>query len=38
MADDLIARRSLVGKTKEEVVDSSGEPSKSGYFKEYDLV
>lgn len=38
MADDLIASQSLLSKTKDEVIALLGEPEKSGYFKEYDLV
>jgi hypothetical protein len=40
MADHLIASRALYGKTKEEIFELLGEPSKAGkaYFPEYDFV
>lgn len=38
MADGLVARRSLIGRTREEVVEMLGEPPETGYFKRYDLV
>lgn len=38
MVDDLLERHSLVGKKRAEVVSLLGEPPKTGYFKEYDLV
>ena len=38
MADDLINERKLNGLTRKEVVTLLGEPTKTGYFKEYDLV
>lgn len=38
MADRLLARRTLVGKTRAEIVDLLGEPPPTEYFKEWDLV
>lgn len=38
MADRLLAHRTLVSKTRAEVVDLLGEPSSSEYFREWDLV
>jgi hypothetical protein len=38
MADGLVASRSLIGRTREEVVEMLGEPPETGYFKRYDLV
>ncbi len=38
MVDDLLERQSLVGKTRAEVVSLLGEPRKTSYFDEYDLV
>jgi hypothetical protein len=38
MADRLLAHRTLVSKTRAEVVDLLGEPSSTEYFREWDLV
>jgi hypothetical protein len=38
MADRLIARRALNGKTRAEVVEMLGEPPDTGYFRNWDLV
>lgn len=38
MADALIRDRTLYGKTKTEVIQLLGEPSKDGYFRSHDLV
>ena len=38
MVDDLLERHSLVGRTRAEVVSLLGEPPKTNYFDEYDLV
>lgn len=38
MADRLIARGTLVGRTRAEVVALLGEPPPTGYFAEWDLV
>jgi hypothetical protein len=38
MADRFIARRTLQGMTRSEVIKRLGEPSDEGYFKEWDLV
>lgn len=38
MADRLIARGSLLGKTRSEVIEQLGEPSQDGYFRDWDLV
>src|SRR4051812_3085551 len=38
MADRLIARGTLFGKTRAEVVAMLGEPPKTGYFSDWDLV
>jgi hypothetical protein len=38
MADRLLARRTLFGKTRAEVVDLLGEPPPTEYFREWDLV
>ena len=38
MADRLVARRTLHGKTKEEVLALLGVPPETGYFKEWSLV
>jgi hypothetical protein len=38
MADRLIARGTLFGKTRAEVVEMLGEPPKTGYFSDWDLV
>ena len=37
MADRLVARGTLMGKTRAEVIDLLGEPSGSGYFAHADL-
>jgi hypothetical protein len=38
MADRLLARRTLIGRTRAEVVELLGEPSPTAYFAEWDLV
>jgi hypothetical protein len=38
MADDIIQSRLLLGKGRGEVVALLGQPPKTVYFKEYDLV
>jgi hypothetical protein len=38
MADRLIARRTLIGKTRAEVVELLGEPPHTGYFADWDMV
>ena len=38
MVDDLRRRHSLRGRTRAEVVALLGEPRRTGYFDEYDLV
>ncbi len=38
MADDLVNSQRLVGLTRQEVVVLLGEPPKTEYFKEFDLV
>jgi hypothetical protein len=38
MADRLIARRTLLGKTRAEVVELLGEPPPTGYFADWDMV
>jgi hypothetical protein len=38
MADRLVARGTLHGKTRAEVVDLLGEPVPGGHFREWDLV
>jgi hypothetical protein len=38
MADWLIARRTLLGKTRAEVVELLGEPPPTGYFGDWDMV
>jgi hypothetical protein len=38
MADDLIRTQKLLGLTRHEVVTLLGEPPKTEYFKEFDLV
>lgn len=38
MADDLVKKRKLIGLSRPEVVALLGEPSKTEYFKEFDLV
>ena len=38
MVDNLLKRHPLVGKTRAEVVSLLGEPRKTSYFSEYDLV
>jgi hypothetical protein len=38
MADGLIARQTLLGKTRTEVVDLLGEPPSTGYFSSWDMV
>ncbi len=38
MADWLLAKRTLAGKTRAEVVALLGEPPPTGYFREWDMV
>lgn len=38
MADRMIARRTLLGKSRADVVAMLGDPSTDGYFNEWDLV
>lgn len=38
MADRLLARGTLVGKTRAEVVELLGEPTPTGHFADWDLV
>jgi len=38
MADDLVDHRKLIGLTRQQVVARLGEPPKTEYFKEFDLV
>ncbi len=38
MADRLVVRRTLIGKTRTEVVTLLGKPSDEGYFRDWDLV
>jgi hypothetical protein len=38
MADRFVARGTLIGKARSEVVAMLGEPSDEGFFKEWDLV
>jgi hypothetical protein len=38
MADGLIARRTLLGKTRAEVVELLGEPPPTDYFADWDMV
>lgn len=38
MADRLIARGTLVGRTRTEVVEVLGEPPRTAYFADWDLV
>ena len=38
MADDLVENKKLIGLTRQEVVARLGEPPKTEYFKEFDLV
>lgn len=38
MADDLVDNKKLIGLTRQQVVSRLGEPPKTGYFKEFDLV
>jgi hypothetical protein len=38
MADDLVDSKKLIGLTRQEVVTRLGEPPKTEYFKEFDLV
>jgi len=38
MADRLVARRTLQGESRAEVVELLGSPPPQGYFPEYDLV
>lgn len=38
MVDDLLSNEKLIGKTRQEVIVLLGEPMKTEYFNEYDLV
>ena len=38
MADDLVDNQKLIGFTRQEVVARLGEPPKTEYFKEFDMV
>jgi len=38
MADDLVDNKKLIGLTRQEVVARLGEPPKTEYFKEFDMV
>ncbi len=38
MADRLIARGTLLGKTRDEVMQQLGEPPPTGYFADWDMV
>ena len=38
MADDLVENKTLIGLTRQEVVARLGEPPKTEYFKNFDLV
>jgi len=38
MADDLVDSKKLIGLTRQEVVARLGEPPKTEYFKEFDMV
>jgi hypothetical protein len=38
MADDLVGHKRLIGLTRQEVIVRLGEPPKTEYFKESDLV
>jgi len=38
MADDLVDNNKLIGLTRQEVVARLGEPPKTEYFKEFDVV
>ena len=38
MADDLVDNKKLIGLTRQEVVARLGEPPKTEYFKNFDLV
>lgn len=38
MADRLVARRTLIGKIRSEVVSLLGEPPPTGYFASWDMV
>ena len=38
MADRLIARRELLGKTRGDVVELLGEPTPTGHFADWDMV
>jgi hypothetical protein len=38
MADSLVAHRTLLGKTRSEVVELLGEPPPTEYFRDWDLV
>ncbi len=38
MADRLVARGTLIGKTRAEAVELLGEPPQTGYFTDRDLV
>jgi len=38
MADDLVENKKMIGLTRQEVVARLGEPPKTEYFKNFDLV
>ena len=38
MADDLVSNKKLIGLARQEVVARLGEPPKTEYFKDFDLV
>jgi outer membrane protein assembly factor BamE (lipoprotein component of BamABCDE complex) len=38
MADRLIARQMLLGKTRGQVVEMLGEPTSTAYFRDWDMV
>jgi len=38
MVDDLLRRHSFLGMTRDQVVGIIGEPDKTGYFKDWDMV
>src|SRR5262245_62105980 len=38
MADDLVDHKKLIGLRRQQVVERLGEPPKTEYFKEFDLV
>ena len=38
MVDSLLRKYEITGKSRAEVVDILGEPDKTGYFRDYDMV